>query len=163
MLFSFTYNYLFNVKKETPLSLKILTIKAYEQALWGTLAEGVGGGERKESLQLCLWNLNICIEKVGAKCWFAEMTWVMMSLPLAHVSFQCLCTFVLVSALRWLAEIWQLSWRGVTGVLEVEFKFQRRSSGLEINARKLTNKIRVILIICEWEKYKLANICEKHC
>ena len=43
MLFSFTYNYLFNVKKETPLSLKILTIIAQEQALWGTLAEGVGG------------------------------------------------------------------------------------------------------------------------
>ena len=127
-------------------------------ALWqGGLA---GGGGRKESLQLCLWNLIISIEKVDAKCWFAEMTWVMMSLPLAHVSFQCLCTFALVSALRWLAEIWQLSRRGVTGVLEVEFKFQRHSSGLDINARKLANKMRVILIICEWEKYPLANICE---
>ena len=26
------------------------------------------GGKRKKSLQLCLWNLNICIEKVDAKC-----------------------------------------------------------------------------------------------
>ena len=50
MLFSFTYNYLFNVKKETLLSLKILTIKAYEQALWGTLAEGVGGRGKEGEL-----------------------------------------------------------------------------------------------------------------
>ena len=63
---------LFNVKKETLLSLKILTIIAWERALRGTLAEGVEGGGgvwgRKESLQLCLWNLNMGIEKVGAKC-----------------------------------------------------------------------------------------------
>ena len=26
------------------------------------------GGKRKESLQLRLWNLNICIEKVDTKC-----------------------------------------------------------------------------------------------
>jgi len=26
------------------------------------------GGKRKDSLQLRLWNLNICIEKVDAKC-----------------------------------------------------------------------------------------------
>ena len=31
---------------------------ACEQALWGALAAG-GGGGRKESLQLRLWNLNI--------------------------------------------------------------------------------------------------------
>ena len=36
----------------------------------------------------------------------------------------------LVSASRWLAEIWQLSWRGSTGKLEVEFKFQRRGCKL---------------------------------
>ena len=39
------------------------------------------GGKRKESLQLRLWNLNICIEKVDAECWLAEMTLVMTSLP----------------------------------------------------------------------------------
>ena len=55
---------------------------ACEQALRGTLA---GVGKKKESLQLQLWNLNICIEKVDAKCWLAEMTLVMTSLPLAHV------------------------------------------------------------------------------
>ena len=41
-------------------------------------------GKRKESLQLCLWNLNIRIEKR----WLVEMTSVMKSLPLftlAHV------------------------------------------------------------------------------
>ena len=46
------------------------------------------GGKRNESLQLRLQNLNIHIEKVDAKCWLAEMTLVMTSLPLARV-FQC--------------------------------------------------------------------------
>ena len=54
------------------------------------------------------------------------MTLAMTSLPLARV-FQPLFTFALVSTSRWLAEIWQLSRQGVTGELEVEFKFQRRS------------------------------------
>ena len=27
------------------------------------------GGNKKESLQLRLWNLNVCIEKVYAKCY----------------------------------------------------------------------------------------------
>ena len=53
----------------------------------------------------------------------------MTSLPLAHV-FQCLFTFALVSASRWLAEIWQVSRRGAAGELEVEFKFQRPSCKL---------------------------------
>ena len=36
-------------------------------SLW---ANSLGRGrKRKESLQLCLWNLNICIEKVDANCW----------------------------------------------------------------------------------------------
>ena len=43
-----------------------------------------------------------------------------------HVFFNVFFTFAFVSALRWLAKIWQLSWRGVTGELEAEFKFQRR-------------------------------------
>ena len=45
----------------------------------------------------------------------------------------CFSMFVYVhtcSTLRWLVEIWQLSWKGATGELEVEFKFQRRSSKL---------------------------------
>ena len=44
-----------------------MTHMVFEQALWGALAVG-GGGERKESLQVRLWNLNICIKKVDAKC-----------------------------------------------------------------------------------------------
>ena len=43
-----------------------------------------------------------------------------------HVFFNvCLCALMLISALRWLAEIWQISKWGATGKLEVEFKFQR--------------------------------------
>ena len=71
----------------------------------------------------------ICIKKVSAKCWLVEMILVMTSLPLAHV-LKCLLTFMLISALRWLAEIWQFSRRGATGELEVEFKFQRHSHKL---------------------------------
>ena len=52
-------------------------------------------GKRKESLQLRLWNLNIGIEKVDAKCWLAEMTLVMTSLPLECV----FCNFCLYSRL----------------------------------------------------------------
>ena len=90
---------------------------ACKQALQGAPV-GVGGGGcgRKETLQLRLWNLNICFEKVDATCWLAEMTLEMKSLPLARV-FRCLFTFTLVSALRWLAEIWQLSRQGATGKL----------------------------------------------
>ena len=50
----------------------------------------------KESLQLRLWNLNNCIEKVDANA-DAEMTLLMTSLTLASV-FQCLFTFALVLA-----------------------------------------------------------------
>ena len=45
------------------------------------------GGKKKESLQLRLWNLNICIEKVEAKCGLEEMTLVMTPLPLASMFF----------------------------------------------------------------------------
>ena len=55
--------------------------------------------ERKESLQLHLWNLNIGIKKIYAKFCLAEMTLVMMSLPLARV-FQCLFTLAHVSDSR---------------------------------------------------------------
>ena len=102
---------------------------ACEQALTGALA--AGREKERRALQLRLWNLNICSEKVDAKCWLAEMTLVLTSLPLAH-TFQCLFTFALVSASTWLAEIWQLSRRGATGELEVELKFQRRSWKLSI-------------------------------
>ena len=103
-----------------------------------------GGGAEKGS-RTCnhIWNLNICIEKVDAKCWLAEMTLVMTSLPLALV-FQCLFIFALVSAWRWLTEIWQLSWWGTTGELEKEFKFQRPSC-------KLSFLLLPPLPECTWE------------
>ena len=69
---------------------------ACEQVL-GTLWRR--GGKRRGSLQLRFRNLNICIEKVDTKCWLADVTLVMTSLPLAVV-FQCLFTFTLVSATR---------------------------------------------------------------
>ena len=87
---------------------------------------------RENEIKLSFTSLefgNLCIEKVDAKCWLAEITLVMTSLPFARV-FQCLFTFALVSSSRWLAEIWQLSRRGATGKLEVELKFQRRSCKL---------------------------------
>ena len=68
---------------------------ACEQALPGALA--AGREKERRALQLRLWNLNICSEKVDAKCGLAEMTLVLTSLPLAH-AFQCLFTFALVSA-----------------------------------------------------------------
>ena len=55
---------------------------ACEQVL-GTLWRR--GGKRRESLQLRLQNLNICIEKDDTKCRLADMTLVMTSLPLALV------------------------------------------------------------------------------
>ena len=50
------------------------------------------GGKRKDSLLLCLWNLNICIKKIDANCWLVEMTLVMTSLPLA-CAFMCFSMF----------------------------------------------------------------------
>ena len=79
---------------------------------------GAARREKEESSQL-----------VDAKCWLAEMTLVMTSIPLARV-FRCLFTFALDSASRWLAETWRLNRRGATGDLEAEFKFQRRSCKL---------------------------------
>ena len=42
-----------------------------------------------------------------AKCWLAEMTLLMTSVP-SFTCFSMLFTFTLFSASRWLAEIWQL-------------------------------------------------------
>ena len=54
------------------------------------------GGKRTESLQLRLWNLSLCIEKVDAKCWlYAEMTSIMTPLPLAR-TITCFVMFVYI-------------------------------------------------------------------
>ena len=86
--------------------------RAHEQAL--------RGGKRKKSLQLRLWNLNICIEKNRFEMLIGGYDISNDVITLGS----CLFTFALVFASRWLAEIWQLSRRGATGVLEMVFKFQ---------------------------------------
>ena len=92
--------------------------------------QALRGGKRKKSLQLRLYGIWISASKrIDSKCWLADMILVMTSLPLARVS-QCLFTFALVFASSWLAEIWQLSRRGATAVLEMVCKFQRRSCKL---------------------------------
>ena len=85
---------------------------AWEQALRGALAAGreKDGEPATTSMRNTYW-----------RRWHL----VMMSLPLARV-FQCLFIYAVVSALRWMAEIWQISRRGATGELEMEFKLQRR-------------------------------------
>ena len=85
---------------------------AWEQALRGALAAGreKDGEPATTSMRNTYW-----------RRWHL----VMMSLPLARV-FQCLFIHAVVSALRWMAEIWQISRRGATGELEMEFKLQRR-------------------------------------
>ena len=70
---------------------------------------GCSGGveDKKGDLAIRLWNLIICIENVDAKCWLAEMTLVITSLPLGT------CTFELVS--RPFALIWWKSDSSVDG------------------------------------------------
>ena len=130
--------------------------------LSGVLWQRGGKRKRKESLQLHLWNLNICFEKVDAKCWLGEMTLVMTSLPLAHV-FQCLFTFALISTSRCLAEIWQLSRRGATGELEAEFKFQRCSCKLSFLFPPYCQSTPESLLagyLCYWLKHKTLHIIQ---
>ena len=86
----------------------------------GRSVDGAGKGRIALNYVSGIW-ISICIENVDAKCWLAEMTLAMTSLPPFFFF-----TLALVSASRWLAEIGQLSWRGATGALEVEFNFERR-------------------------------------
>ena len=131
---------------------------ACKQSLRGALAGG-----REEEGELRLWNLSIYIEKADAKCLLAEMTLVMTSLLLARV-FQCLFTFVLVSASRWLEEIWQLSRRGAKRQLEVNSNsrdvvassptFSRPSAG--VPRRACSQAIKVSSLWRPWsEKYQV--------
>ena len=82
---------------------------------------------------------------------------VMTSLPLERV-FQCLFTVALVSASCWLSEIWQLSGRGTTGKLEVEFKINSRdvvasSSSISRPAARVPGELARRLIRKGLEKY----------
>ena len=69
----------------------IIASYKFSRALWWQ------GGKRKESLQLRLWNLNICIKKIDPKCWLAGMTLVMLSIPLVH-AFTCFSLFLYIRA-----------------------------------------------------------------
>ena len=84
-------------------------------------------GVRKERLDSTSLDLNICIEKVDAKYWLAEITLVMTSLPLARV-FQCLFTFALVSAWRVIHKNLTSQSTGSYERIGVEYKFQSRLS-----------------------------------
>ena len=71
------------------LLLGLITAYKFSRALWWK------GRKRKESLQLRLWNLNICIKKIDPKCRLAGMTLVMLSIPLVH-AFTCFSLFVYI-------------------------------------------------------------------
>ena len=96
---------------------------ASEEALLDNLA---AGWEKEGELATTSLEFEYLHQKSRCEIVIGGDDIILTSLPLARV-FQCLFTFVLVSASRWLVEIWQLSQRGVTGELGMEFKFQRRS------------------------------------
>ena len=84
------------------------------------------GGKRKESLQVRLWNLNICIKKVDAKCWLAEMTLVVTSLTLARF-FQC----PLVHSRSFLLRVdWRKSDSSVDGEPQGNWRWNSNSRGI---------------------------------
>ena len=60
--------FFFLLKLVSNAALSYLIIIASDPALRSALAGGGGGGGRKERLELRLWNLNICMEKVDEKC-----------------------------------------------------------------------------------------------
>ena len=62
----------------------------------GRSGGGAGNGRRACNYVSGLW-ISICIGNVDTKCWLAEMTLVMTSLPFARV-FQCFFFFFYISA-----------------------------------------------------------------
>ena len=88
------------------------------------------GGKRKGSLQLHLWNLNICTKKVNAKLWLAEVTLVMTSLPLAHV-FQF---FFLHSRLFPLHADWQKSDSSIEGEPQGNWRWNANSRDVVVSS-----------------------------
>ena len=102
------------------------------------------------------------------------MTLVMTSLPLASV-FQCLFTFAFVYALRWLAEIWQLSRREATGLEGLDWRWNSNSRDVVASspsfshpppespgelARGLITRPLLLWnweISCEWQNHSLVS------
>ena len=78
--------------------IKIFTLEkklACEQALQGALATG---RQKEGELATHLWNLNICIKIVNAKCWLVKMTLAMTLFNSWHIFFNVclnLCLFLL--------------------------------------------------------------------
>ena len=102
-----------------------LAVLASEQALRGVLLAG-----REKKGELATTSLEFEYLHRKSRCEIrCEMLIGRDNNDLSRV-FQCLFTFVLVPALRWLTEISQLSLRGTKGELKAEFKFQRRSCKL---------------------------------
>ena len=143
--------------ERTLLRLKNYPARKVSGALWRR------GGKRKESLQLRLWTLNICIEKVDAKYWLAEMTLVITSLLLAR-AWQCYLHS------RWLAEIWQLSqwgnWRWNSNsrdVVESSPSFSRHAARASQRACSQNKKLTVQSknSISSWKTR--ANSLEEFC
>ena len=92
------------------------------------------GGKRKENLQQRLWNLDICIEKVDAKSWLAEMTLVMTLLP-RQLSWHVFSVFVYIRAhSRWfpLRADWRKSNSSVDG--EPQGNWRRNSNSRDVVA-----------------------------
>ena len=92
----------------------------------GRSDSGAGKGRRACNYVSGIWIS--ASKKVNAKGWLAEMTLVMTSLPLACVFNVCFIRAHFCFSL--ICKIWQLSRRGATGELEVEFKLQRHSCKL---------------------------------
>ena len=79
-----------------------------KQAVRGALAVGQ---EKEGELAITSLEFEYLHRKIDAKCWLAEMTLVMMSLPLAR-AFSCFSMFVYICALSHFAligGIWQTS------------------------------------------------------
>ena len=65
---SVCFFFFFLLKLVSNAALSCLIIIARDPALRSALVGGGGAEGRKERLQLRLWNLNICMEKVDEKC-----------------------------------------------------------------------------------------------
>ena len=95
---------------------------ACEQALRGALAVG-----REKEGEVATTSLEFEYLHQKSRCqMLIDGKDISNDVIILGTCFQCLFTFALVSASRWLAVIWQFSRWGATGELGGEFKFQGR-------------------------------------
>ena len=95
----------------------------------GSPGRSLGGAGKERRACNYVSGIWISASKKSMRDSMRDADWGRPNNDLSRV-FQCLFTFVLVPALRWLTEIWQLSLRRAKGELKAEFKFQRRSCKL---------------------------------